>query len=88
MVTLYGLILVYTGKIIHDISLTLCSTHAPNNDPCLTMELYTRTAEQDLQLGISQVVSWQLFSSCGCCHVFVCHTASIGVEWARKTEFS
>ena len=37
-------------------SLTQCFTYAPKNDPCLTMELYTRSAEQDLQLGISQVV--------------------------------
>ena len=37
-------------------SFTHYFTYAPKNDPCLAMESYIRSAEQDLQLGISQVV--------------------------------
>ena len=40
------------------------STEAPSVDPQLTVEHYTRTQEQDLQLGIQPV--------CVCVHVCVC----------------
>ena len=54
-------------------------------DPQLTVEYYTRTQEQDLQLGIQQVCEGCVVGKGECVRVGVCNTTEYPSHFHRDT---
>ena len=54
-------------------------------DPQLTVEYYTRTQEQDLQLGIQQVCEGCVMWKSECVHVGVCNATEYPSHCHRDT---
>ena len=56
-------------------------------DPQLTVEYYTRTQEQDLQLGIQQVCDGCVVWKGECVHVGVCNTTKYPFTFSQRHCF-